>query len=123
MAFVICFIPLAAWLVARPMIPLVMLGASLPFVANLAGSGSSVSVAASDLLLALVAAGILFEASVAARPQPAIRALQPVRLPVLAYTVFVIALIPFHASVNEVLQTAQRFELYLIPLVVGRSPS
>jgi hypothetical protein len=119
MAFVICFFPLAAWLVARPMIPLVMLGASLPFVTNLAGSGASVSVAASDLLLALVAAGILFEASVAASPQPAIRSLHPVRWPVLAYTFFIVALIPFHASVNEVLQTVQRFELYLIPLVVG----
>jgi hypothetical protein len=118
-AFAVCVLPLAVWLVARPMIPLVLLGASLPFVTNLSGSGSGVNVAASDLLLVLVAAAILVEATLASRPVPSIRALEAVKWPVVAYTVLVVALIPFHAGVRELLQTGQRFELYLIPLVVG----
>ena len=40
-------------------------------------------------------------------------------LATLPYAVFIALLLPFHLSVSEVAQSLQRYELFLVPLVVG----
>jgi O-antigen ligase len=113
-------LPLVAVLLTRPTVPLVLLGASIPFVRSLTGhdAGGGRNVSLSDLLLLLVGGGILLQ-MMSSRTAPAVRALRPVALPVLVYGAFMVILLPAHASVGEVLKTGQRAELFLLPLVVG----
>ncbi len=118
LALVVSLFPLVAWLLPRPTVPLVLLGASIPAFQNLTGGGGGYNVAASDLLLVLVGAGILLQAAIAGS-FPALRALRPVALPVALYGVFMMLLLAYHLGVSEVAQTGQRFELLLLPLVVG----
>lgn len=116
-----CTLPLAVWLLTRRTIPLVMLGASIPVITSLTGNGqggSGHNVSLSDLLLLLIGGGILMRVTIT-RTSPEVRALHPVALPVLLYGAFMIVLLPAHASVGEVLKTGQRFELFLLPLIVG----
>jgi hypothetical protein len=115
-AAALCFLPLVAILLARPTLPLVLLGASLPLLHSIGVGGYLVTL--SDLLLLLVTVGILLQA-VAAGEAPALRALQPVALPLAIYAGVMIVLLPAHLSLSEIAQTGQRFELFLFPLVVG----
>ena len=116
-AIAVSVFPLAAWLFARPAVLLVILGASIPAIQSLTGGGGF-NVSASDVLLVLVGAGILALGLVTGS-FPAVRALRPVRVPVLQYGAFMLLLLPLHPSVNDLAKTAQRFELFLLPLVVG----
>jgi hypothetical protein len=118
LAVVLCLLPLAAWLWSRPDVPLILLGASLPVLQSVAGGGFGYQVALSDLLLVLVGATILFRAAITGTA-PEVRALRPVALPVLVYGTIMVLLVPFHLDIGNFLQTAQRFELFLVPLVVG----
>jgi hypothetical protein len=118
LAVVVCLLPLAAWLWSRPDVPLILLGASLPVLQSVAGGSLGYQVALSDLLLVLVGATILFRAAITGSA-PEVRALRPVALPVLVYGMIMVLLVPFHLHIGNFLQTAQRFELFLVPLVVG----
>ena len=95
-----------------------LLGVSLPFVRNLAGAGSSVNVAFSDLLLAFLFAGIVAVAAATGR-FPALVALRPVRVALGAYTVGLAAITAIHFGGHELVQMAQRLELFLVPTLVG----
>jgi hypothetical protein len=121
-AIAFSLIPLAVWLLTHPTIPLVLLGAAIPEVISLSGkteaSTSGYNFTASDLLLVLVSAGILLDWTVA-RPVPVIRALRPVSRPVLVYGAAMLLLLTFHHSFHDVAKTGQRFELFLLPLIVG----
>ena len=122
LAIAFSLIPLAAWLLTHPSIPLVLLGASIPAIVSISGSGeyssSGYQVAASDLLLVMVSAGILLEWAVA-RPVPIIQALRPIGRPVLQYGAVMVLLLTFHHGVHDLVKTGQRFELFLLPLIVG----
>jgi hypothetical protein len=118
LAVVVCLLPLAAWLWSRPDVPLILLGASLPVLRSVAGGSLGYQVALSDLLLVLVGATILFRAAITGRA-PEVRALRPVAVPVVVYGMIMVLLVPFHLGIENVLQTGQRFELFLLPLVVG----
>jgi hypothetical protein len=119
-AFALAFLPIGLWFVARPALPIVLLGASLPWVVSLSGaSAGGLSIAASDLLMTLLVASVVVGAASALRPVELVRTLRPVQWPVVAYTFAMAVIIPFHASVHEVLQVIQRLELYLVPLVLG----
>lgn len=84
----------------------------------MAGGRLGYQVALSDLLLVLIGAALLFRAAVTGSA-PEVRALRPVALPILVYGTIMVLLVPFHIEIGNVLQTGQRFELFLVPLVVG----
>jgi membrane-bound metal-dependent hydrolase YbcI (DUF457 family) len=111
-------LPLAIWEFVDLSAALIMLGGSLPLLMSVAGAGSPVNVAVSDLLLAFLAAGIA-AAAVVGDGVGALRALRPARGALGPYGALIILLLPIHFGLHEVLQTAQRFELFLIPAVVG----
>ena len=118
LAVVVCLLPLAAWLWSRLDVPLVLLGASLPVLQSVTGARSGYQVAISDLLLVLLGAAVLFRSAVTGSA-PEVRALRRVALPVLVYGTIMVLLLPLHIGIGNPLQTGQRFELFLVPLVVG----
>jgi len=118
LAFGIALLPLVVWESTRLTAALVALGASLPAVWNLAGGTTSANVALSDLLLVFIGGSILLRA-VAAGTAPALEALRPVALPVIQYGVFMLLLLLVHPDGRELLQTGQRAELFVLPLIVG----
>jgi hypothetical protein len=69
-------------------------------------------------MLVLVAAAVLFEATVRSS-LPAVAALSPVKAGVRQYGFFLLLLLTVHFSFSDTAQTLQRFELFLVPLVVG----
>lgn len=118
LAFGIAFLPLLVWESTRLTAALVVLGASLPAIWNLAGGAVSANVALSDLLLVFIGGSILLRA-VAAGSAPALEALRPVAFPVIQYGVFMLLLLLVHPGGRELLQTGQRAELFVLPLIVG----
>ena len=120
-ALVLAVIPFAIWLLAHPTITIVFLGLSLPVITSVSGASeysTGYKYAASDLFLALAGAGILVEWSIA-RPVPIMRALRPVARPVAQYGAFMILLLGIHLGLHDALKTGQRYELYVMPLIVG----
>lgn len=111
-------LPIVGWVLAQPVVLLVPLGAVLPDTRSLTGGRGGFHVSISDIVLVLVGAGILIESTLA-RPLPVVRVLRPVLLPVLQYGAVMALLLVFHLGGGEVAQTAQRFELFLLPLIIG----
>jgi hypothetical protein len=124
LAAAVSLLPLVVWLVARPTLPLVLLGASLPALMSVTGGGTGApgsggyNVAASDVLLVLVGAGILFR-WMSRRSEGVVRALRPIALPVLAYSAVMVIVLTLHPGLREIAKEGQRFELFLVPLIVG----
>lgn len=123
-AIVASVLPIAAWFATRPTAPLVLFGVSIPAVISLTGNslGSTgnggYNTSVSDFLLVLVAVGIVLK-WLSGRSEPVLRALRPIALPVLTYCSVMLMLLAVHPGVHELLKTAQRFELLLLPLLVG----
>jgi hypothetical protein len=119
-AVALSFVPLVGAVVTRPAIPLIALGASIPVVTNLGGGEYShgYKVAVSDVLIVLAAAGVVLT-WLTARSEPLTVALRPVAPPVVQYGAAMLLLLAFHPGITEVAQTAQRFELFLLPLILG----
>jgi len=111
-----CLLPFVVVLLARPTGLLVPLGASIPLLHTfyLAGYAATIS----DLLLVLVVAGVLLQA-VTTHSAPALAALRPVALPLGIYVAAMVVLLTPHLSLSVIVQTGQRFELFLFPLIVG----
>lgn len=106
------------WLVVRPVVAAVALGASIPAVQTIASGHLGLHIGVGDLLVFL----LLFAAlggAVLARDSATFRALLPVRFPVLQYCVFVLVLLFAHAGAGPLGQTVQRYELIAFPLVIG----
>ena len=117
LALGLVLLPLVAWESSRLTAALVLLGASLPAFYNIAGGSLSVNIAVSDVLLAFIGAAILMRI-VVTRSAPALAALRPIALPVVQYSVVIGLLLLAHLG-SGAAQTGQRFELFLLPLVVG----
>lgn len=115
-AVVLCLLPLVAVLLARPTVPLVLLGASIPLLHSFTVADYFVTI--NDLLLALVVAGILLQA-LTTGAAPAVSALRPLALPLGVYASVMMVLLPVHFSLGEIVKTGQRFELFVFPLLVG----
>jgi hypothetical protein len=86
---------------------------------SVTGNAGGLEVGISDLLLVLVLGSIVLESTSTVAPVPAIRALRPVALPALGYCAVVAVVFAMHFGTGEVAQTAQRYELFLLPLLVG----
>jgi hypothetical protein len=108
----------AVWLFTSPRLAAVALGASIPALQDLTGGHLGVHVAASDILLVVIGARILGDASLS-RATPLLRALRPVRGPVLQYAVLVGLLLAAHPGLGSMLKSTQRLELLVLPLLVG----
>jgi hypothetical protein len=123
-AIVASVLPIAAWFATRPTAPLVLLGVSIPAVISLTsdslgstGNGGY-NTSVSDFLLVLVAVGIVLK-WLSGRSEPVLRSLRPVALAVVPYCAVMVMLLAVHPGVRELLKTGQRFELLLLPLLVG----
>ena len=123
-AVVASVLPIAAWSVTRPTAPLLLFGLSIPAVVSLTndsfgstGNGGY-NTSISDFLLLLIVVGIVFK-WMSGRSEPVLRSLRPVALPVLPYCGVMLILLAVHPGVRELLKTGQRFELFLLPLIVG----
>ena len=112
-----CTVPLVVWLVGNPGPALILLGASIPITRSLTG-GTAFNLAPSDLLLVLVGASILFQATVRGS-LPALSALRPLFRTVVPYSFLLLALLAVHLSIKDFAQTGQRFELFGLSLLVG----
>jgi O-Antigen ligase len=113
-----CLLPLAVWSLSRPALLLVLLGASLPLLQSVTGGRLGYQISISDLLLVLLSTAIVFRAATTGSA-PEVRALRPIATPVLVYCTIMVLLLPSHFGVENVVQTGQRYELFLAPLVVG----
>jgi len=113
-----CVLPLLVWLFGQPRLLLLLLGLSVPITYSLTAGTSQVNVAPSDLLLVLAGALIVVHA-VTHRTSVLRGSLRPVKYPVVQYSALLLLLTFVHFSSKDVLQTAQRFELFLLPLVIG----
>ena len=117
-------VPIAAWLATRPTAPLVLFGLSIPAVMSLTNNGlgstgnGGYNSSVSDFLLLLVALGIALR-WMSGRSEPVLRSLRPVALPVLLYCSVMLIVLAVHPGLREVFKTGQRFELFLLPLIVG----
>jgi O-antigen ligase len=108
----------AVWFFTRPVLAGIALGASLPAMRDLAGANVSVHVVASDIVLVFFAARLLGDVAIG-RALPVVRALRPVTLAVLPYSALMLVLFGAHVGAASLLNTIQRFELFLLPLLVG----
>jgi hypothetical protein len=119
LAVALAAVPVIVWLLLRPVVAAVLVGATLPLATNVAGGhAGGVNVSLSDLLLVAAVFGI-FLAAALGRTSFAVQSLRPVAAPVLLYSVFILVLLGVHLGGKELLQTGQRYELFLLPLVVG----
>jgi len=117
-ATVAAFLPFVVWAVMRPVALLMPLGASIPDIHSLTAGRRGFNLSISDLVLVLLGAGILFEAAVT-KSFPALRALRPVATSIVQYSLVMGLLLFFHSGLGNIAKTGQRFELFLVPLVVG----
>jgi hypothetical protein len=117
-AIALCAVPLAIWLFTKPAVALVFLGASIPLLYSLTGGRGGFNLSISDLFLVFITAVILFEAT-ATDSLPAVSALRPIARPVMQYSFLMLLLLAVHLSVGDIAKTGQRFELFLLPLVIG----
>lgn len=120
LALAVALLPLLIWESTRLTAAPILLGLSLPMVANILGGeeDAGLKIALSDLLLVFIGSAILLQI-VAKRSAPTLTALRPVALPVVQYCVVLLLLLLVHSGWSEVLQTGQRLELFLIPLIIG----
>jgi hypothetical protein len=123
-AAVMCGLPIVGWFATRPTALLALLGLSIPALMSLTGNGlgsvgsNGYNASVSDFLLLLIGAGIVF-AWMFGRSEPVLRSLRPVALPVLAYAAVMVMVLSLHPGLREFFKTGQRFELFLLPLIVG----
>ncbi len=94
------------------------LGVALADGQDVSGGSIGLHVAASDILLVLLAARLLAEA-VSSRRLPAGRAVRPAALPVAQYAWFILLLLVVHASLGSAIKSGQRLELFALPLLIG----
>lgn len=104
------------WLITHRRALAVLLGATLPFPASLVGH--SANIAASDIMLVLLF-GLLVVDFVVGIDTDIWRHLRPLLIAAFAYTAWMLVVLARHLSVEDLAQSVQRVELYLIPAAIG----
>jgi O-antigen ligase len=117
-AIAFCALPLVIWLLARPGPVLFLLGVSIPITYSLTHGRGGFNLSPSDLLLLFALAGLAFRAS-ATGSFPGVQALRMVKVPVLQYAVLMLLLLVVHLGMSDFFKTGQRYELFVVPLIVG----
>jgi hypothetical protein len=119
LAVALAALPVIVWLLVRPAFTVVLVGVFLPVATNIAGShAGGLNVSLSDLMI-VIAAGGIFLAAALGRTSGIIGSLRPVATPVLLYSVFILVLLGVHIGSKELIKTGQRYELFVLPLVIG----
>jgi O-Antigen ligase len=119
-AIVLAAMPLILWLLYRPRLAVMVLGITIPFPVSVIAGGPGLNVAASDVLLSTISCMVIAEALVLRRST----LLAPLRIlawPVAPYLGWMVVLVAAHLSVLSAMQSAQRLELFLFPILVGVS--
>jgi hypothetical protein len=97
----------------------VLLGVSLPEIQDVTGGHLGLHVAASDVMLVLVTAGLLAEAVASGRRLGVLGALRPVRFAFVQYAWLIVILLALHPGLGSAVKSVQRLELFVLPLLVG----
>jgi hypothetical protein len=104
---------------ASPVLAAVLLGASIPELQDVTGGHlGGLHVAASDVVLVLVAGRLLADTVTSGR-LGILRALRPVRFAFAQYGWLVLVLLVLHPGLGSALKSVQRLELLVIPLLAG----
>ena len=118
LASLLFVVPLALWLLSQRRVALLLLAVTLPYVADVSGGAAGVNMAISDVLMAFLFLGLVFEWVVAGHAFE-LRALRPMRLVLGQYFAVLCVLLVAHPDLDAVVGTSQRLDLLLLPLVVG----
>jgi hypothetical protein len=118
LALAIAGATLAVWLMTHLAVASVALGLALPYTVNIAGAATSLNASPSDVLLVLIVVGVLAEATLT-RELSFAPALRLLLLPVTAYATAMLLVLAYHAGGTSVIKTGQRFELFLVPIIIG----
>jgi hypothetical protein len=103
---------------ASPVLAAVLLGASIPELQDVTGGHLGLHVAASDIVLVLLAARLLADAA-ASRGLPIVRALRPVRFAFVQYGWLIVVLLALHPGFGSAVKSFQRLELFVLPVLAG----
>jgi len=119
-AIVLAVLPVGAWLLGHPEVSALLFGASIPFLTSVGASNYSTGLkySPSDVLLTLSAAGVLLQAAVGRRVGLGAR-LRLVAAPISQYAFLIVLLLAVHFGIHELIKSGQRYELFVLPLVVG----
>jgi hypothetical protein len=97
----------------------VLLGASIPEIQDVTGGHIGLHVAASDVVLVLVAARLIADTVVSQRRLGILRAVRPVRAAFLQYGWLILFLLVLHFGFGSAVKSVQRLELFVLPLLAG----
>ncbi len=109
---------LGALVIARPKVGAVMLGLTLPFSLDVAGGAVGLNVSMSDLIMPLLCIVLMGELVSGHRPDD-LRHLGPVAWVICQYVATMLVVLVVHLSADQLIKTFQRFELLLIPILLG----
>jgi hypothetical protein len=110
----------AAFLVfASSKLAAVLLGASIPEIQDVTGGHLGLHVAASDVVLVLVAARLFADAAVSQRRLGILGAVRPVRAAFVQYGWLILVLLVLHFGFGSAVKSVQRLELLVLPLLAG----
>jgi len=97
----------------------VLLGASIPEIQDVFGGHLGLHVAASDVVLVLIAVRLLASAVTSKRPIGIVGALRPVGIAFVQYAWLILVLLALHPGFGSAVKSFQRLELFGLPLLVG----
>lgn len=110
---------LAVLVFASTTLAAALLGASIPEIQDVTGGHLGLHVAASDVVLVLIGARLLAGTVVSRQRSGTWQAVRPVRAWFLQYGWLIVVLLALHFGSGTAVKSAQRFELFLLPLLVG----
>ena len=97
----------------------VLLGAAIPEIQDVTGGHLGLHVAASDVVLVLVAARLFADAAVSQRRLGILGAVRPVRAAFVQYGWLILVLLVLHFGFGSAVKSVQRLELLVLPLLAG----
>jgi hypothetical protein len=97
----------------------VLLGASIPEIQDVTGGHIGLHVAASDVVLVLVAARLIADTVVSQRRLGILGAVRPVRAAFVQYGWLILVLLVLHFGFGSAVKSVQRLELLVLPLLAG----
>lgn len=111
-------VPVALWLVSQRLYAITTLAVTLPYLLDVSGGLVGLNVAPSDIIMVFLIVGLLFE-WVLAGAAPELRAVAPLKGVFGQYVAVLVVLLAAHPSLAGVVNTLQRVELFVFPVVIG----